>query len=135
MSEDEARLEADVFLSIIKGKQFEFPVYYDVEEKKQFALGKEKVSAIMRAFLEKVEAAGYFVGLYGSASSLTTHTADDIKSRATPSGWHTGSIRPTTAAHMASGSTVKRARLLESTAMWIWISATRISRPSSRVRG
>ncbi|HRV00009.1 MAG TPA: GH25 family lysozyme, partial [Ruminococcus sp.] len=37
MSEDEARLEADVFLSIIKGKQFEFPVYYDVEEKKQFA--------------------------------------------------------------------------------------------------
>ena len=83
MSEDEARLEADVFLSIIKGKQFEFPVYYDVEEQKQVALGKEKVSAIMRAFLEKVEAAGYFVGLYGSASSLTTHTADDIKSRYT----------------------------------------------------
>ena len=83
MSEDEARLEADVFLSVIKGKQFEFPVYYDVEEQKQVALGKEKVSAIMRAFLEKVEAAGYFVGLYGSASSLTTHTADDIKSRYT----------------------------------------------------
>ena len=34
----------------------------------------------MRAFLKKVESAGYFVGLYGSASSLTTHTADDIKS-------------------------------------------------------
>ena len=61
MSEDEALLEADVFLSV----------------------GKEKVSAIMRAFLERVEAAGYFVGLYGSASSLTTHTADDIKSRYT----------------------------------------------------
>jgi len=83
MSEDEARLEADVFLSVIKEKQFEFPVYYDVEEKKQFDLGKEKVSAIMRAFLERVETAGYFVGLYGSASSLTTHTADDIKSRYT----------------------------------------------------
>ena len=80
---EEAELEADVFLSVIKGKQFEFPVYYDVEEKKQFDLGKEKVSAIMRAFLEKVEKAGYFVGLYGSASSLTTHTADDIKSRYT----------------------------------------------------
>lgn len=83
MSEDEARLEADVFLSVIKGKQFEFPVYFDVEEKKQFDLGKEKLSAIMRAFLEKVESAGYFVGLYGSASSLTTHTADDIKNRYT----------------------------------------------------
>ena len=83
MSEDEARLEADVFLKVIKGKQFEFPVYYDVEEKKQFDLGKEAVSAIMRAFLSKVEAAGYFTGLYGSASSLTTHTADDIKNRYT----------------------------------------------------
>lgn len=72
-----------MFLSVIKGKQFEFPVYFDLEEKKQFDLGKEKVSAIMRAFLERVEAAGYFVGLYGSASSLTTHTADDIKSRYT----------------------------------------------------
>lgn len=79
MDEDEARLEADVFLKVIKGKQFEMPVYFDLEEKKQFDLGKEKVSAIMRAFLEKVEKAGYFTGLYGSASSLTTHTADDIK--------------------------------------------------------
>lgn len=83
MTPEEAELEADVFLSVIKGKQFEFPVYYDVEEKKQFDLGKEKVSAIMRAFLERVESAGYFTGLYGCASSLTKHTADDIKSRYT----------------------------------------------------
>ena len=83
MNENEARQEADVFLSVIKGKQFEMPVYFDLEEKKQFDLGKEKVSAIMRAFLEKVESAGYFTGLYGSASSLTTHAADDIKSRYT----------------------------------------------------
>lgn len=83
MNEDEAMLEADVFLATVKDKQFEYPVFYDVEENKQFDLGKEKVSAIMRAFLERVEAAGYFVGLYGSASSLTTHTTDDIKSRYT----------------------------------------------------
>lgn len=83
MTPEEAELEADVFLSVIKGKQFEMPVYFDLEEKKQFDLGKEQVSAIMRAFLSKVEASGYFVGLYGSASSLTTHTADDIKSRYT----------------------------------------------------
>lgn len=79
MSIEEAIQEADVFISTIKGKQFEYPVFYDVEESKQFELGKEKLSAIICAFLERVEAAGYFVGLYGSASSLTTHTADDIK--------------------------------------------------------
>ena len=83
MTPEEAELEADVFLKVIKGKQFEMPVYFDLEEKKQFDLGKEKVSAIMRAFLEKVEKSGYFTGLYGSASSLTTHTADDIKSHYT----------------------------------------------------
>lgn len=83
MSPEEAELEADVFLKVIKGKQFEMPVYFDLEEKKQFDLGKEKVSAIMRAFLERVESAGYFTGLYGSASPLFTHTADDIKSHYT----------------------------------------------------
>lgn len=79
MSIEDAIQEADVFLTTIKGKQFEYPVFYDVEESNQFELGKEKLSAIIHAFLERVEAAGYFVGLYGSASSLTTHTADDIK--------------------------------------------------------
>ena len=83
MTPEEAELEADVFLSVIEGKQFEMPVYFDLEEKKRIDLGKEKVSAIMRAFLEKIEKAGYFTGLYGSASSLTTRTADDIKSRYT----------------------------------------------------
>lgn len=34
MNENEARQEADVFLSVIKGKQFEMPVYFDLEEKK-----------------------------------------------------------------------------------------------------
>ena len=73
MNENEARQEADVFLSVIKGKQFEMPVYFDLEEKKQFNLGKERVSAIMRAFLERVESAGYFTGLYGCASSHNTY--------------------------------------------------------------
>lgn len=83
MDENEARLEADVFLATICDKQFEYPVFYDVEESKQFELGKEKLSAIIRAFLERVEAAGYFVGLYGSASSLTDFTENDIKKKYT----------------------------------------------------
>lgn len=81
MNEAEARQEADVFLSILKGKQFEYPVYYDVEEKKQFDLGKAKVSAIIQAFLERVEEKGYWVGLYGSYSSLTTFTDQYIRDR------------------------------------------------------
>lgn len=81
MTPEEARKEADVFLEVIKGKQFDYPVFYDVEEQKQFNLGKEKVSAIIRAFLEEVEAAGYWVGLYMSASPLSSYVADTIRSR------------------------------------------------------
>jgi GH25 family lysozyme M1 (1,4-beta-N-acetylmuramidase) len=80
-SEAEAEQEADVCLEILKGKQLEYPVFYDVEEKRQFDLGKEKVSAIIRAFLSKVEAAGYWVGLYMSASPLKDFVEDDIRNR------------------------------------------------------
>lgn len=81
MNEDDARQEADACIAVLAGKQFEYPIYYDVEEQKQFALGKDKVSAIIKAFLERLEAAGYWVGLYGSYSSLTTYTTDDIRTR------------------------------------------------------
>ena len=80
MTPDEAREEADVFLKVLAGKQFEYPVYFDIEEQKQLALGKEKVSEIIKAFLEKVEGAGYWVGLYMSASPLTDCVTSDIKS-------------------------------------------------------
>lgn len=81
MTPQEAVEEADLFLSVINGKQFEYPVFYDVEESAQFELGKTAVSAIIRAFLERVESAGYFVGLYTSYSALVNYIEDDIKSR------------------------------------------------------
>ena len=81
MTPEEARKEADVCLEVIKGKQFGYPIYFDVEEEKQLKLGKEKVSAIILAFLEKVEAAGYWVGLYMSASPLSDLVTDSIRNR------------------------------------------------------
>lgn len=81
MSEAEARQEAAVCLKVIAGKTFEFPIYYDIEEKKQFTLGKAKCSAIAKAFLETLENAGYWVGLYTSKSFLETYFTDDIRKR------------------------------------------------------
>lgn len=78
---DDAKKEADAFIQRLSGKQFEYPVFLDLENETQFKLGKEKVSALIRAFLEKVEQAGYWVGLYGNLSSLTYYTTDDIKKR------------------------------------------------------
>lgn len=66
-----AKKEAGVFLQAIYGKQFEYPVYLDIEEASQFKLGKDKVTEIVKAFCETVEAAGYFVGIYSSKSGLS----------------------------------------------------------------
>lgn len=81
MSVEDAEREAEACIEILKGKQFEYPIYYDVEEKKQFDLGKGMVSSIIRAFLKKLEAAGYWVGLYSSYSALLNYVDDDIKKR------------------------------------------------------
>ena len=83
MSEDEARREAQVFLQTIKGKSFEYPVYMDLENEKQFALGKAACSAIVDAFLNTLEQAGYFAGLYCSTYYLDNYLSDSIKSRYT----------------------------------------------------
>lgn len=78
---EDAQKEAEAFIQRLSGKQFEYPVFLDLENEQQFKLGKAKVSALIRAFLEKVEKAGYWVGLYGNLSSLTYYTEDDIKKR------------------------------------------------------
>ena len=78
---DEAKQEAEVFLKAIKGKQFNYPVYFDLEEPKQLALGKSRCSEIAETFLKSVEKSGYFVGLYMSKSHLETHISEEIWNR------------------------------------------------------
>lgn len=78
---DEAKLEAEVCVSILKGKQYEFPIFFDQEEKTTLDTGKVNCSEMIRAFCDVLEANGYWVGLYTSRSCLTTHIEDDIKKR------------------------------------------------------
>ncbi|MDE7122141.1 MAG: glycoside hydrolase family 25 protein [Oscillospiraceae bacterium] len=81
MDESEVRQEAKIFLQVIQGKKFAYPIYFDLEEPKQLALGREKCSAIAKAFLETVEKAGYFAGLYMSKSALENTMTSEIKNK------------------------------------------------------
>ena len=81
MSEAEAIQEAKACIEVIKGKKFEYPIYFDVEEPKQKALGKAKVSAIVKAFCSTMEAAGYWVGIYTNVDWYKNVITDDIKKR------------------------------------------------------
>ena len=78
---EEARLEAQVCLSVIKGKQFEYPIYFDLEEQKAFNTGKANCSAMVRAFCGELEKARYFAGLYMSRSPFNSYMEEDIRTK------------------------------------------------------
>lgn len=62
----EARKEAEVCLQVLAGKQFEYPIYFDVEDSRQSKLDKATLTAICEAFCDTLEKAGYYVGVYAS---------------------------------------------------------------------
>ena len=80
-SVEEAKIEAQGCISILQGKQFEYPIYFDLEEQKAFAAGKANCSEMVRAFCGELEKAGYFAGLYMSRSPFNSYMEDDIKTR------------------------------------------------------
>ena len=64
-----AKKEAEFVKTLLAGKQFEFPVYYDVEnEQRMGELSKETLTAIVETFCESLEEAGYFVGVYANTN-------------------------------------------------------------------
>lgn len=80
-SVEDAVREANACLEVIKGKQFEYPIYFDVEEKDQFRKGKQFCSEIVKAFCNTLEKAGYFAGLYMSRSPLTDYITPEVRKR------------------------------------------------------
>lgn len=77
----QAQAEARYCLSLIKGKTFEYPIYFDIEDSSQKNLGKQRISDMIRAFCKIVEEAGYYVGVYANLDWLKNRIDDDCKSR------------------------------------------------------
>ena len=77
VSVDDAIKEADYFYEkCLKDHQFELPVYMDVEHRSQLALGKAKLTEIVKAFCERLEAKGYWVGIYASLNTFRSYLND-----------------------------------------------------------
>lgn len=73
--------EAQTCVEAIKGKRFEYPIFFDLEEQKQFSQGRKFCSELVGNFCSYLEAAGYFAGLYISRSPLQTHITDRVAKR------------------------------------------------------
>lgn len=74
---DEAKKEANAMLKTLSGKQFEYPIYLDVEDKTQKALGKDLLTAIIDTYCSTLENAGYYVGIYSTYLYLRDYTHID----------------------------------------------------------
>ena len=73
----DAEREAEFVLTLLRGKQFELPVYYDVEDNHDVNasnvypenmqnIGKARLTAVVNRFCSIVESHGYFTGIYSS---------------------------------------------------------------------
>lgn len=76
---EDAKKEAAACLEVIRGKQFDYPIYFDVEGKS--LVGRSGVSAMCKAFCNTLEAAGYFAGIYISRSPAQTMLTSDVAKR------------------------------------------------------
>lgn len=76
-SVSDAISEADHVIRLIKGKKLSYPVFYDLEDAKTTGeCSNALILEIAKAFAERVEAAGYTVGIYANKSWNTTKLTD-----------------------------------------------------------
>ena len=83
LTADEAELEAKAFLECIRGKRFDLPVFFDIEDKTQTHLEKKVCTEITERFMNVIEAAGYFAGVYSFDSFFKDNLSDDIRKKYT----------------------------------------------------
>ena len=81
VTEEAAIEEANIVLERIKGMQFEYPIYLDVEDKKllkeEYNLTKEQRTKNALAFVRTMQANGYYVGVYSNLEWFTNYL--DVK--------------------------------------------------------
>lgn len=65
-SVEDAKKEAAACLACIKGKTFDMPIYYDLEDSSMVKLGKTTLTEIAKAFCDAIVAAGYKAGVYAN---------------------------------------------------------------------
>lgn len=77
----DAKAEAKVFLEAVKGKQFDYPLVYDIEDSSQANLPSATIGAMIKAFCGELEANGYYAMLYSFAYFLRDKVPADCKSK------------------------------------------------------
>ena len=77
-SAEDAVREAKACMEVIKGKKFEYPIFFDLEEQSQFAKGKNFCDSVIKAFCGELEKNGYLAGLYCSTYYLNNYISNAV---------------------------------------------------------
>lgn len=76
-SVDAAKAEVKNCMNTIGGKQFDLPVFLDVEEYSQAVLPRRTLTDIISAFCDGIKSYGYDVGMYSAKSMLVDSAYPD----------------------------------------------------------
>ena len=76
-SVDAAKAEVKNCMNTIGGKQFDLPVFLDVEEYRQAVLPRRTLTDIISAFCDGIKSYGYDVGMYSAKSMLVDSAYPD----------------------------------------------------------
>ena len=77
LTTQQAKEEADyLYEHILRGKQFELPIYIDVENKTQLGVGKRLLTDIIKTWCDRLEKKGLWVGIYSSQSYFDQYMFD-----------------------------------------------------------
>ncbi|WP_418222798.1 GH25 family lysozyme [Clostridium isatidis] len=76
---EKGKAEAEyLYNNCLKGKQFEYPIYMDVEEDRHQQVGKSRMADAIKGFCEYLENKGYYVGIYAN-SNYFNNFIDTVK--------------------------------------------------------
>lgn len=73
MTLEEFKAAAEQFVSYLDGRDWEMPVYIDLEDEAQTALGKQKLTTYALACMNIIQDAGYTTGLYSNLNWLRNY--------------------------------------------------------------
>ena len=76
---EDGKKEAKAFAAALKGKQLDFPVFFDLEERAQFDLGVDFCTKLVNTFCGVLEKSGYYAGVYCSTFWYTNYVKDNVR--------------------------------------------------------
>ena len=98
---ENGKAEAEyMYKNCLKGKQFEYPIYIDVEDTYyQSKAGKTAITNAIKGFCEYLEGKGYYVGVYANSNWFRNYIDASIPSRFDCWVANWGTANPSTPAH------------------------------------